>query len=86
MTSMIRRLPHRWGPSLFGLILSGIMTAVVSFVATLNAVGFVPDLALRWAIAWPISWAVAFPVILMMGPMVRRVVSNCIEPPGDQRN
>jgi hypothetical protein len=78
---MFRRLPHRWAPILFGLILSGIMTAVVSFVATVNAVGFLPDLALRWAVAWPISWAVAFPVILMAGPAVRRFVAKFVEPP-----
>jgi hypothetical protein len=78
---MIRRLPHRWAPTLFGLILSGIMTAVVSFVATLNAVGFNADLPYRWAIAWPISWAVAFPVILKAGPAVRRLVARAVEPP-----
>ena len=84
---MTRRLPHRWAPILFGLILSGIMTAVVSFVATLNAVGFGPDLAFRWAVAWPISWAVAFPVILMMGPAVRRFVAGLVEgPPGEKKS
>lgn len=77
------RLPQRWAPTLFGLILSGIMTAVVSFVATVNAVGLAPDLWSRWAIAWPISWAVAFPVILMMGPAVRRFVASVTDPPRD---
>ncbi len=66
---------------MFGLVLSGIMTSVVSFVASVNAMGLAPDLPFKWFVSWLISWTVAFPVILMIGPAVRRFVARVVEPP-----
>jgi hypothetical protein len=77
----MRRLPNRLSPVLFGLFLTFLMTAVVSLIATVLAIGFVPGMGERWIVSWMTSWAVAFPAILVFGPVVRRFVARLVEPP-----
>lgn len=67
--------PSRFEPILFGLILSGIMSFMVSGVATLRTLGPVPDFPGEWVSAWTYSWPVAFVAVLVVTPLVRRVVS-----------
>lgn len=76
----MRRLPPRMANPLFGLILTFAMTSVVSLIATVMAIGFVPGMPLRWLGSWMMSWAVAFPTILVFGPLVRRLVARLVEP------
>lgn len=70
-------IPARYAPILFGLILSGLMSCLVSGIATLRAAealdsGF-PAL---WLGAWLSSWAVAFPTVLLVAPLTRRLVGR----------
>jgi len=69
-------IPKRLAPVVFGLIVSGLMSFLVSLVATIKAVGFVPDLKSLWLSAWVYAWAVAFPTILVVAPIVRRFVER----------
>ncbi len=69
-------LPRQWAPTLFGFILSGLMSLLVSGIATARAVGFVPALPATWASAWLSSWLVAFPVVLILAPRTRRLVER----------
>lgn len=71
-----RRLPARWAPVVFGLLLSGLMSLVVSGIATVQARGLEPGLLGGWMGAWASSWAVAFPTVLVVAPLVRRVVAH----------
>lgn len=64
------------------LFLSILMSAIISFVATLKAIGFVPDLFTSWLKAWGISWLVAFPTVLFVLPVVRRLAAVFVEAPG----
>lgn len=73
-------IPHRYAPVLFGLILSGLMSAIVSAIATVRTVGFAPDLVSVWAGSWATSWAVAFPTVLVVAPLTRRVVGALTRP------
>lgn len=75
------RLPARFAPLLFGLLLSGIMSCIVSGIATLKAVGVVPTFFSAWMSAWAFSWAVAFPSVVVLAPIVRRWVAALTEPP-----
>lgn len=75
------RIPARYAPILFGFLLSGLMSCVVSGVATLRAVGLPPSFFGLWMGAWSASWAVAFPAVLVVAPVVRRLVSAVTEPP-----
>jgi Protein of unknown function (DUF2798) len=75
----MRRLPNRMASVLFGLILTFFMTSIVSLIATVLAIGFVPGMPARWFGSWMTSWAVAFPAILVFGPIVRRLVARLVE-------
>lgn len=77
----MKRLPSRFAPVLFGLILSGFMSLMVSGIATTRAIGLDHDQFLfKWLTAWLGAWAVAFPVILLVAPIVRRLVARMTEP------
>lgn len=76
-----RRLPSRLAPILFGALLSGLMSLVVSGVSTMRAIGFVDTLFSSWLMAWLMSWAIAFPAVLVVAPIVRKLVARLTEPP-----
>ena len=69
-------IPARFAPYLFGLILSGMMSCIVSGIATLRAMGLVPGLLHGWMTSWAFSWAVAFPTVLVVAPLTRRIVAR----------
>lgn len=68
------RLPRRLEPIVFGLVLSGLMSFVVSGVATWRTAGLVPGFGGLWTAAWLAAWLVAFPVVLVAAPAARRMV------------
>ncbi|WP_210528929.1 DUF2798 domain-containing protein [Rubellimicrobium arenae] len=69
-------IPSRFAPILFGLILSGLMSCIVSGIATLRAAGLVPGFPGMWALSWLTSWSVAFPSVLLLAPVTRRIVAR----------
>lgn len=71
-------LPKAFAPALFGLILSGLMSLLVSGIATYRATGIGPDFAGVWAVGWLSAWLVAFPVVLVAAPLTRRVVGALV--------
>ena len=79
-TFKLRRLPARYGALLMPFILSLLMSAIVSFIATVKNVGITDGLMLRWLEAWEISWLIAFPTLLVVLPLVRRIVGLLVEP------
>lgn len=66
--------PARFAPVLFGLILSGMMSCMVSGISTLRAVGLADGFFAKWMTSWGISWAIAFPVVLVVAPITRKIV------------
>ncbi|QBF29832.1 DUF2798 domain-containing protein [Thalassococcus sp. S3] len=73
-------LPARFAPVLFGLILSGLMSCIVSGIATLRALGLAEGAFGAWMTSWAFSWAVAFPVVLIVAPVTRRLVAKLVTP------
>jgi hypothetical protein len=69
----MNKLPARFEHLLFALLLSGLMSMLVSGVATWNAVGLIDGFPAKWLTAWLGSWAVAFPAVMVVAPLVRRV-------------
>lgn len=69
-------IPARFAPVLFGLILSGLMSAIVSAIATLRAAGLTEGFPALWLGAWAPSWAVSFPTVLVVAPVTRRIVAR----------
>lgn len=72
--------PARFAPVLFGLILSGLMSCMVSGIATTRALGLVDGFFGQWMSSWTLSWAVAFPVVLFVAPITRRIVAVLTRP------
>ena len=72
-------LPKKSAPALFGLILSGLMSLLVSGISTYRAVGFVDGYAGLWLGAWLAAWLVAFPVVLVVAPLAGRTVALLVE-------
>ncbi len=71
-----------WLPNVvFGFLLSGFMSLVISGVSSLRNFGLErvisqPSQFLQgWMNAYFSSWLVAFPVVLFVAPLVRRIVS-----------
>lgn len=71
-------IPARLAPIAFGLILSGLMSFIVSGIATLRALGLPSDFMAQWLGAWAASWMVAFPAVLVVAPLTRRLVGRLV--------
>ncbi|MDP2087576.1 MAG: DUF2798 domain-containing protein [Gemmobacter sp.] len=68
--------PPRFAPVLFGFILSGLMSLMVSGIATARATGIGADFIYLWLVGgWLPSFALSFPAVLLVGPVARRVVA-----------
>jgi hypothetical protein len=75
-------IPARFAPVLFGLILSGLMSCIVSGIATLRAIGLPPEFFVTWMSSWAFAWAVAFPAVLVLAPFTRKLVARLTGPAG----
>lgn len=72
------RIARKYAPLLFGLILSGLMSLLVSGISTLRAVGPAPGFLATWLGAWLTAWLVAFPVVLVVVPLARRALDRAV--------
>lgn len=79
-------LPARYAPLLFGLILSGLMSMVVSAISTFRMAGPGADFVGLWVGAWLTAWLVAFPLVLLVAPVTRRVVQALVKLADGQRH
>jgi len=71
-------LPARFAPALFGFILSGLMSLVVSAISTFRVSGPGPNFLGLWMGAWLMAWAIAFPLVLVVAPLTRRIVERLV--------
>lgn len=71
-------IPQKYAHILFGFILSGGMSLLVSGVSTFRALGPSEALAGYWFGAWLSSWAIAFPAVLIAAPLTRRIVARLV--------
>ena len=69
-------IPKRYSAVVFAVLLTGLMTFVISGVATVINVGLPPDFIARWARAWLPNWAIACPVLLLVRPAVQRLTER----------
>ena len=74
-------MPARFAPALFGFVLSGMMSLIVSGVATLRSAGHADGLLSLWLGAWLLSWLIAFPMVLIVAPLARRLVALLVKAP-----
>lgn len=71
-------MPARFAPVLFGLILSGLMSFIVSGLSTVRAVGLVEGVPGLWLGNWLASRSIAFPTVLVVAPLTRRIVARLL--------
>jgi hypothetical protein len=67
-------IPKKYGPQMFSLILSGLMSLMVSGISTFRAIGLVSNFANLWSSAWLTAWLFAFPAVLLVTPLARKAV------------
>ncbi|MFC4214523.1 DUF2798 domain-containing protein [Pseudophaeobacter arcticus] len=73
-------IPARFAPALVGLILSGLMSCIVTLVASVKTLGLSDQVISAWLQAWFFGWPIAFCVVLVAGPMVRGLVVKWVKP------
>ena len=73
-------IPRRYSQILFGFILSGLMSCMVSGIATARTLGVDAAFLSHWMGAWLPSWALAFPAVLVVAPVTRRIVEKLTRP------
>ncbi|WP_170396681.1 DUF2798 domain-containing protein [Ruegeria arenilitoris] len=73
-------IPARFSRALFSLIMSGLMSCLVTGIATVKAIGFGPNTVSDWIASWAFCWPIAFTVILLLGPSVQRFVNRLVRP------
>lgn len=71
-------IPARFAPIVFGFILSGLMSLIVSGISTFRALDPADAFLPVWGAAWLVSWTVAFPVVLVVAPITRRIVARLV--------
>lgn len=67
-------ISKKYGPQLFSLILSGLMSLLVSGISTFRVTGPASNFATLWNSAWLTAWLFAFPVVLLVTPLARKAV------------
>ena len=71
-------IPKKFEPVVFGLVLSGLMSLVVSGISILRTSGLSADFIRLWTGAWLTAWLFAFPVVLLVAPVARRAVQHLL--------
>lgn len=71
-------IPKKYGPVLFSLLLSGMMSLLVSGIATLRAAGLVDGLLDLWMSAWVTAWLIAFPTVMLVAPFTQKIVGTLV--------
>lgn len=71
-------IPKKFAPMLFGFLLSGMMSLLVSGISTWRSIGLAPGFATTWAGAWLMAWLIAFPAVLLAAPLTRRWVDRLV--------
>lgn len=66
-------IPARFAHLTFSFFLSGMMSFLITGVATFRAIGLTADLPWLWVTAWPLSWMISFPAVTFVAPIARRL-------------
>ena len=73
-------IPARWRSVVFGVLLSGLMTLLVSGLTTAINLGLDGFTMERWMAAFVRAWPITFPSVLLVAPIVQRLVARIVIP------
>jgi len=68
-------LPKRFAPLVYGIVQVVLTTAISTAVAVHQWIGFGPGYLSRWLTSWAAALFTMIPVVVLISPVVRRVVS-----------
>lgn len=74
-------IPARFAHLTFSFFLSGMMSFIITGVATLRAIGLSADIFHLWVTAWPVSWLIAFPAVTVVAPVARSLSKMVLRSP-----
>lgn len=69
-------IPQKYAALLFGLILSGLMSLLVSGISMVRGMGLVHGFVGAWTSAWLTARLFAFPVVLLIAPLAHAAVTR----------
>ncbi|OIP83519.1 MAG: hypothetical protein AUK44_05050 [Porphyromonadaceae bacterium CG2_30_38_12] len=61
------------------IIMVFFMTMIISLVNTLRNYGLEPDFAAKWLQSWGFAFIVALPVVMIVMPNTKKLVSKFVE-------
>jgi Protein of unknown function (DUF2798) len=64
------RIPRRHAHFVFGVIQSGLTSAIAAGIASIGDPDFLP----HWLGSWLIAWVSMIPIVLLAAPLIRRLV------------
>ena len=73
-------IPARYSKILFGVIMSGIMSFLISGISTFRGLGLNAEAVSAWLSGWPFAWAVSFPIVAVVAPLSQRIVAALTKP------
>lgn len=71
-------IPQKYGPMLFSLLLSGMMSLLVSGITTFRAIGLTEGMFALWISAWIAAWLITFPTVMLVAPFTRKIVGTLV--------
>lgn len=66
------KAPRRHAHFVYGVIQSGLTTALATAVATFNSLA-TESFLFHWLRSWAIAWALMLPVVVAAAPLLRRL-------------
>lgn len=70
------RPTHRFYPLCFSALMSAFMVFVMTGVLTVLNTGVDTALPWRWFKAYCLAWPIAFPLVMLAGPRIHRVLAK----------
>lgn len=67
------RIPRKYGYFVFGIIQSGLTSAIAAGVASIPFLGTFAFLE-NWLGSWLIAWSATVPIVMLAAPAIRRLV------------
>lgn len=70
------KLPKRYGPFVYGIIQSGLTTAIATGIAIAKSQSVGPAFIVAWAPVWLTAWVTMLPIVLGASPLIQRAVDR----------
>ncbi len=74
------KIPHRHAPHLYGIMQSGLTTAIAATIATYRQTGMGGEFGTEWLLAWTVAWVTMLPIVIFLSPFIQRAVEAVVEP------